>query len=111
MGWNPRLKDYAVFQAKLTEPVGSKNPNGLGLYDMSGNVWEWVEDCWHHNYQGAPGNGSAWSETHGGDCGRRVIRGGSWTNFPGYLRVSFRLRNSTDYRYSYLGFRLIQDIP
>lgn len=85
-----QLKDYAVYGTNRTEPVGSKNPNALGLYDMSGNVWEWVEDCWHKDYQGAPTDGSAWLEAGGGNCGGRVIRGGSWFYSPGLLRASYR---------------------
>lgn len=106
-----RLKEYAVYEAKRTEPVGSKQPNGLGLYDMSGNVYEWVEDCWHGDYKGVSTDGSAWLETNSGNCGRRVIRGGSWLNFPENLRASYRFRDTTAYRIDYLGFRLVQDIP
>src|SRR5262245_43552542 len=57
------LGDYAWYRANSgakTQPVGSKKPNGLGFYDMSGNVWEWIEDCWHWNYEDAPKDGSAW---------------------------------------------------
>jgi|GEM_PF-1406787 len=85
-----QLKEYAVYEAGRTEPVGSKKPNDLGLYDMSGNVWEWVEDCWHDNYKGAPTDGSAWLEACGGECGRRVIRGGAWNDEPEILRASDR---------------------
>jgi formylglycine-generating enzyme len=86
-----KLSEYAVFgTTKGTEPVGTKKPNGLGLYDMSGNVWEWVEDCWHGDYNGAPTDGRPWKEENGGECGRRVIRGGSWDDRPGDLRSSFR---------------------
>ena len=67
--------------------MGTKKPNGLGLYDMSGNVWEWVEDCWHENHSGAPTDGTAWGKENGGDCGLRVIRGGSW----GGIRVLARV--------------------
>ena len=63
-----------------TAPVGSFEPNGFGLHDVAGNVWEWVEDCWHGNYGGAPVDGSAW--VSGGDCEKRVLRGGSWSNAP-----------------------------
>ncbi len=104
-----RLRDYAVFASDRTKPVGSKQPNGLGLYDMSGNVWEWVEDCWHESYQGAPQDGSAWREADGGDCGRRVIRGGSWFNYkPVLLRSSLRNWIFTDDRTYGIGFRVAQ---
>ena len=71
-----------------TAAVGSYNPNAFGLYDMAGNVNEWVEDCWHDNYSGAPRDGSAW--TSGGDCDRRVGRGGSWTYRVESLRSADR---------------------
>ena len=73
-----------------THPVGEKAPNPWGLHDVHGNVWEWVQDCWHENYEGAPTDGTAWLEAGGGDCGLRVVRGGSWTNIPGYLRSANR---------------------
>ena len=63
-----------------TLPVAGKQANAFGLYDMSGSVWEWMEDCWHDNYQGAPSDGSAW--TTGETCSRSVVRGGSWFNDP-----------------------------
>jgi len=103
-----QLADYAVYAQKKTEPVGSKKPNGLGLSDMSGNVYEWVEDCGHEDYSGAPTDGSAWLEVNGGNCGRRVIRGGSWNNKPENLRASNRNRNNTDNRNNNIGFRLVQ---
>ncbi len=70
-----------------TAEVGSYPPNPWGLYDMHGNVWEWVEDCWNDGYQEAPVDGSAWTS---GDCGRRVLRGGSWD----YRSVGPPLRRS-----------------
>ena len=72
-----------------TSEVGSYPPNPWGLYDMPGNVWEWVEDCWNESYEGVPKDGSPWTS---GDCSRRVLRGGSWFNGPGYLRSAYRLR-------------------
>ncbi len=105
-----QLKDCAVYSKDRTESVGSREPNGLDLYDMSGNVWEWVTDCWHDNYGQAPTDGSAWLETAGGQCGQRVIRGGSWFSRPGFLRASTRLWFDADARSSYVGFRLVQDL-
>ena len=73
---------------KQTSPVGSFAPNYFGLYDMHGNVWEWVEDCWHDNYEGVPSDGSAW--TSDDDSDERVVRGGSWLYGPRYMRSAYR---------------------
>ena len=105
------LAEYAVVGKRRTEPVGSRKPNGLELYDMSGNVWEWVEDCWHSNYDGAPTDGSGWLEANGGDCGQRVLRGGSGGDRPLSLRSSHRFSYNADFRIFAIGFRLAQDIP
>ena len=75
-----------------TAPVRSFKPNAWGLYDMSGNVWEWVEDCWHGNYNNAPADGSAWLATDKGDCTLRSVRGGSWSNDAPILRSAYRYR-------------------
>jgi formylglycine-generating enzyme required for sulfatase activity len=91
------------WDGKLTAPVGSLAANGFGLYDMVGNVWEWVEDCNHPNYEGAPTDGSAWTS---GDCRLRVLRGGSWSNPPRYLRAASGLRYHTDLRANTFGFRV-----
>jgi formylglycine-generating enzyme required for sulfatase activity len=102
---------YLVHRIGQMEPVGSRKPNGLGLYDMTGNVWEWVEDCWHNNYSGAPADGSPWLEAWGGDCGHRVRRGGAWYNNPGEVRTSYRTGGSAVTRDGLVGFRLAQDLP
>ncbi len=76
-------------------------------YDVHGNVWEWVEDCWNDGYRGAPSDGRAW-ET--GDCGRRVLRGGSWLFVPRNLRSAFRNWNTTGIRFSNYGFRVARTL-
>ena len=98
------------WSGRKTSPVGSFAPNGFGLYDMHGNVWEWVEDCWHGNYEGAPSDGSAW--TSGADSDKRVLRGGSWVNDPWVLRCATRGGDghTPSSRYSGIGFRLVQDL-
>jgi formylglycine-generating enzyme required for sulfatase activity len=108
------LEEYAVYgknSNRHTAEVGTKRANGLKLHDLSGNVWEWVEDCWHNDYNGAPSDGAVWGESHGGYCGQRVIRGGSWGYSPENLRVSDRYGGTTGGRGDTLGFRLVQDIP
>ena len=88
-----------------TMPVRTFAQNAFGLYDVHGNVWEWVEDCLHDSYRGAPSDGTAW--TVGGDCGHRVLRGGSWdSNSPWYIRSAFRGRNAASDRNSLTGFRV-----
>jgi formylglycine-generating enzyme required for sulfatase activity len=95
---------------KQTSPVDAFPPNPWGLHDTAGNVLEWVEDCWHENYEGAPEDASPWLESGGGDCGRRVLRGGSWYSAPWYVRSAFRTRFPAAFRNLYVGFRLAQDI-
>ena len=89
-----------------TAPVGSFSPNSWGLYDMHGNVWEWVQDCWNGSYNGAPSGGGAWQS---GGCSRRVLRGGSWNYVPWLLRSAFRSGNTTDFRDSN-GFRVARTL-
>jgi formylglycine-generating enzyme required for sulfatase activity/energy-coupling factor transporter ATP-binding protein EcfA2 len=111
---NSDLDHYAVsFQnsGNRTAEVGTKQANAFGLHDLSGNVWEWVEDCSHGTYARAPSDGSGWLEADGGDCNQRVIRGGSWSGTPGGLRASGRNGGPAGDRGSSLGFRLVQDIP
>jgi formylglycine-generating enzyme required for sulfatase activity len=92
------------WDAEQTSPVGSFAANQFGLYDMAGNVFQWVQDCYHDNYDdGAPADGSAWTS---GDCSGRVVRGGSWIYPPRNLRSAFRYGNSSDVRYYDLGIRV-----
>ena len=92
-----------------TAPVGSFAANGFGLFDMHGNVWEWVEDCWHDNYEGAPTDGRAWTSGCGSDV-RAVVRGGSWVNDPWALRSAVRAGFTPSSRFLNSGFRLVQDL-
>ena len=86
-----------------TRPVQQKRANPWGLYDMLGNVWEWTQDHWHENYQGAPDDGSAWSS---GDAGAgRVLRGGSWYDYARRVRAAYRLHGRPDIRNDDVGFR------
>ena len=89
--------------------VGSFPPNAFGLYDLHGNVWEWCLDHWHRNYEGAPTDGSAWVK--GGIAERRVLRGGSWDDTPGYCRSAARAFNIPDFRNQLLGFRVACSAP
>jgi formylglycine-generating enzyme required for sulfatase activity len=91
-----------------TAPAGQFPPNAFGLYDMHGNVWEWVQDYYHDNYQGGPTDGSAWES--GGKKESRVLRGGSWLNSPSNLRSAIRIRDAPDIRFSRLGFRLARTL-
>ena len=89
-----------------TAPVGSYLPNGYGLYDTIGNVWEWMADCYRDSFEGAPVDGSAWGD--GGTCNVVLDRGGGFSNvFPGHLRAANRSRAPSPHIAVYsLGFRL-----
>jgi len=93
-------------------PVQAFDANPFGVSDMLGNVWQWVEDCWNESYTGAPADGSAWLS---GDCRRRVIRGGSWSSLPVFIRSAARSSGDAagkDFDYSnYAGFRLARSLP
>ena len=88
-----------------THPVGQKQPNGFGLYDMHGNAWEWSADYYHPNYTGAPTDGSAWLS--GGDMNYRVMRGGSRASIRGRCRCTVRKLSAPNGRGDDVGFRLV----
>jgi formylglycine-generating enzyme required for sulfatase activity len=92
-----------VASAEQPVKVGSSKPNPFGLYDMGGGVDQWVEDCWHGNYHGAPSDGSPWIES---GCTSHVIRSGSWENDAWYVRPASRDAYDTDVRYPTHGFRV-----
>jgi formylglycine-generating enzyme required for sulfatase activity len=92
---------------KQTAPVGSFKPNAFGLYDMLGNVWEWVEDCYHPDYEGAPTDGSAWTS---GDCSLRFVRGGSWFDAARDIRSAMRYPDDTGARSFNLGLRVARTL-
>ena len=98
VGW------YYENSGNQTQIVGQKMANEIGIYDMSGNIWEWVEDQWHSSYDGAPNNGIAWVDQKSEV--RRVRRGGSWDRFARYSRVSYRVSSRPGYRFDRIGFRL-----
>lgn len=108
-----QLGDYAWYDDnanETTHTVGQKLPNKFGLFDMYGNVWEWTEDCWNKNYDGAPTDGSAWVV---GDCSMRVVRGGSWFNKQRSFKSSTRMKFSSEIRYSSrgIGLRVVREEP
>lgn len=106
--WDNRQQTAPVGSFTANGFVGSFPPNKFGLYDMVGNVWEWVEDCYHPNYQGAPTDGSAWIDS--GTCSNRVVRGGSWNNSPIYLRSADRDRTPPVNQSYHLGFRVARTL-
>jgi formylglycine-generating enzyme required for sulfatase activity len=122
----------SVIDNARIRPVGEKEPNAFGLYDMHGNVWEWVEDDWHHDYRGAPNDGNAWIDKKRNDLrtarrrGRRtdvrsglqdkkltdlrVVRGGSWASPPDFCRSASREWYGPTVRSGIVGFRLLLDV-
>ncbi len=89
-------------------PIGSFEPNPWGLYDMHGNAFEWVEDCWHENYEGAPKGLEPWVEQ---GCQFRVIRGGSWYYYSRMARAANRQKNPGVVKSYWLSFRLVRELP
>lgn len=106
-----KLGSYAWYDKNSggkTRAVGQKLPNAFGLFDMHGNVWEWVQDCWHDTYAGAPTDGSAWIT--GCYSNSRLVRGGSFNAGPMHLRSTDRNRISADIRGASGSFRLALDL-
>jgi formylglycine-generating enzyme required for sulfatase activity len=91
-----------------TAPVGSFAPNAFGVYDMHGNVYEWLADCWHTDYIGAPTDGSAWIT--GGTCEHRQIRGNDWIEPPIFSRSGNRNEREPDVRGDWLSFRVARNL-
>jgi formylglycine-generating enzyme required for sulfatase activity len=101
----------SVFDYRYLADVDSFAPNGFGLYGMLGNAWQWTADCWHESYVGAPADGSAWMD---GICVKHVIRGGSWSNLPIFVRSAARSGSGAEGEYDYsslAGFRIARTLP
>jgi formylglycine-generating enzyme required for sulfatase activity len=88
-------------------PVGTFAPNPFGLYDMNGSVWEWVADCWHNTFKGAPSDGGVWDDPN---CRVRVIRGGSWREGASYMPSSTRFKYDVSVRHTQNGFRVAREL-
>jgi len=106
--WQPAACDDGF---PMLAPVGRLQPNGFGLHDVAGNLWEWVEDCYEAPYPAdIPTDGSAYGPPPG-QCDRRSVRGGSWTSRISRQRLAFRGRDPEDLRYSIFGFRVARSLP
>lgn len=104
--WGERFESGRVATG-APAPVGSHGANGFGLHDVTGNAREWVADCYVNNYANAPDDGRAAKD---GDCGKRVVRGGAWSNPPSDLRVANRSRIDAGVRAQYMGLRVASDL-
>jgi sulfatase modifying factor 1 len=108
--YKPNNKFNCFDNRLYTSDVKQYKPNNFGLYDVIGNVWEWVEDCWHNNYKSAPRTGKAWSDFCDGDPDQRIIRGGSWSSLPKASRSANRGRAKKQVRSTNIGFRVVRDV-
>jgi len=99
VGW------YGSNSGSETHPIGQKIANELGIYDMSGNVFEWCEDVWHENYNDAPNDGSAWLT--GGDQSKHALRGSSWGSDESQCRLTYRYGFFTRNTHYCIGFRVV----
>jgi formylglycine-generating enzyme required for sulfatase activity len=113
--WGEQMKDGNTsckgcgqpWTADSPPPAGSFTANPYGFFDLNGSVWEWVADCWHSSYKGAPVDGSAWN---GEQCTTRVIRGGSWRDDAGYMLSTTRFKYDASVRQSQNGFRVARTL-
>ena len=95
------------FDPRKPAKIGSFDPNQFGLYDMTGNVSEWVQDCWHDTYKDAPDDGSVWE---GGDCTQRIVRGGSFISPQQSIRRTKRDKFRSDSGYDHVGIRVVREV-
>jgi formylglycine-generating enzyme required for sulfatase activity len=114
------LSNYNASFTYANEPTGQSRrettsvdsfgiANAFGLSDMHGNVWEWCQDHWHDNYEGAPTDGSAWLTDD--ETARRVVRGGSWYSNPRFCRSAYRNHFTPGFRINFIGFRVVCEVP
>lgn len=104
------VQSFGHHNASASQPVAMLLPNAWGLYDMGGNLWEWVEDCWHSSYNGASAYATPWNSNceKVGSAEPRVLRGGSLLNNPDVLRAAYRSNYSPVNRYDLVGFRVVR---
>lgn len=107
VAWHNASVDELGNNIQGTAPVAGKQANNFGLYDMSGNVWEWVEDSYHDNFINSPTNGDAWQS----DGKRRVLRGGSWFNGSALIKATRRFKEMPTSRSKFYGLRLVRVLP